>query len=886
MFSEKEFDVWSIENKIQNAAKTLIQNIRNSQPSRVVGGGKYNVSGRYPSRKMRLTIQFESHRVELASIYEKEHDPDILEYYDQPPSIKLNYPTKDDKNIGVMSTPDFFVIHKNGAYWEEWKTEEELLKLSVRSPNRYVREKNGTWRCSPGEEYAAKYGLQYKLRSSSEIDWIFQRNIIFLEDYLTDASTVVTENAKREIETLIGENLGVLLSELITSTANATSDDIYLMISREEIYVDIYKNCIAEPDTVKVYRNLEHAKAYGNIIESNYESIYEISTMNIEVGQRVLWDGVRWMIINVGEYDISLSSDTKKYINLPNDIFEAYANQGRIKGINNDNDIYPAAKHKDIILKADKEDLEIANYRYKCVKKVLSGQESDQLQVPARTIRRWIKSFKDAQEIYGNGYVGLIPDHKMKGNRTNKLPDESLEIANEFIENDYETKKQKSRFAVYGALLNECEKRGLLAPSYKTFCNMINNRKKEEQVKKRMGNRAAYKYEKFYWELTLTTPRHGDRPFEIGHIDHTELDLELIHSRIHRNLGRCWITFLSDAFARRILSVYVTFDPPSYRSVMMALRECVRRHNRLPQSIVIDGGKEFNSVYFETFLAHYEVLKKQRPPAKARFGSVIERLFGTTNTEFINNLHGNTQIMKNVRQVTKSVNPKQHAIWTLNLLHERLCIWAYEVYDTIEHPALGQKPRDAFQLGMTTSGSRPKRFVPFDDIFKIISLATTGKGCAKVQVGQGVRINCLYYWSDLMKDPGVENKQVPIRYDPYDIGIAYAYIKGNWVKCISEYYSILKGRTEKELQMITEEIRKQKKNSSMKVSITAKKIAKFIRENEEIEAIQMQRLKDFEAKQVFNNIGNQCEESKENIEKDICFEENANIKNLSVYGVY
>lgn len=58
-------------------------------PTRRVGGGRDNVSGRYPSRKMGLTIQFQSHGVELPLVYEMEHDPGVLEYYDQPPSIPL-----------------------------------------------------------------------------------------------------------------------------------------------------------------------------------------------------------------------------------------------------------------------------------------------------------------------------------------------------------------------------------------------------------------------------------------------------------------------------------------------------------------------------------------------------------------------------------------------------------------------------------------------------------------------------------------------------------------------------------------------------------------------------------------------------------------------------
>jgi putative transposase len=249
---------------------------------------------------------------------------------------------------------------------------------------------------------------------------------------------------------------------------------------------------------------------------------------------------------------------------------------------------------------------------------------------------------------------------------------------------------------------------------------------------KRRGQRAAYSQEPFYFELDLKTPRHGDRPFEISHIDHTELDIELVCSRTRQNLGRPWYTMLTDAFSRRLLAIFLTFDPPSYRSCMMVLRECVRRHGRFPQSLVVDGGKEFGSVYFDTLLARFECTKKTRPPAKARFGSVCERLFGTSNTRFIHNLAGNTQIMKNIRHVTKSVDPKRHAEWTLAELYECLCQWAYEVYDTISHPALGQTPREAFAAGLAQSGIRPHRMIAYDEEFRLWTLPTTARGQARV----------------------------------------------------------------------------------------------------------------------------------------------------------
>lgn len=76
----------------------------------------------------------------------------------------------------------------------------------------------------------------------------------------------------------------------------------------------------------------------------------------------------------------------------------------------------------------------------------------------------------------------------------------------------------------------------------------------------------------FTGKREFTTPRHGDRPWAICHLDHTQLALELVSSKTKALLGRPWVTFLSDAYSRRILAFYLTFDAPSYRSCMMVER--------------------------------------------------------------------------------------------------------------------------------------------------------------------------------------------------------------------------------------------------------------------------------------------------------------------------
>jgi putative transposase len=334
------------------------------------------------------------------------------------------------------------------------------------------------------------------------------------------------------------------------------------------------------------------------------------------------------------------------------------------------------------------------------------------------------------------------------------------------------------------------------------------------------------------------------RPFHIVHIDHTELDVEHVCSITGQKLGRSWATFVTDAYSRRLLAVSLTYDKPSYRSCMMVLRELVRRFGRFPQIIVVDGGKEFSSEYFDTLLAIYECTKKTRPPAKGRFGSVCERLFGTTNTRFIHNLQGNTQITRNVRQVTKSVNPKELAIWTLEKLYLYLRDWAYEVYDTIEHPALGQCPRDAFNRGMASTGERAHRLIPYDNEFRILTLPTTTKTTAKVFPGRGVKINYLYYWSDTFRHPEVEGTQVSVRYDPFNAGRSFAYVRGQWVECYSERYATFRDRSEREVMIATSELRRRQTRHSSQLNITANKLAHFLESVEAEEVLLRQQLAD------------------------------------------
>src|SRR2546422_674120 len=222
MLSQNAFEVWCQKLALSEQAEASLSQIRSSPPSRLVRGAAGNVSGRYPSKKMGCTIQFESHRGELAFIYQMEHDATVLKFYDQPESIKLIYTGKTGKPVGIFHTPDFFVLRSDGAGWVECKMEDHLPQLADHMPHRYVRNGDGTWSCPPGEAYAQPFGLFYRLQSSAQIDWIYQRNLRFLEDYLRFSRPPQSAEVTTAIRALVMGKPALTLLELLEGLQTGT----------------------------------------------------------------------------------------------------------------------------------------------------------------------------------------------------------------------------------------------------------------------------------------------------------------------------------------------------------------------------------------------------------------------------------------------------------------------------------------------------------------------------------------------------------------------------------------------------------------------------------------------------------------------------------------
>jgi putative transposase len=157
-----------------------------------------------------------------------------------------------------MHTPDYFVLRHNSAGWVECKTEDDLEKLLIKSPHRYVRDSDGSGCCRPGEVHASALGLDYRV-------------LQFLDDYLR-FGLGGTGDVDPVIKTTVEREAGILLLDLLVKfRAVVEPEVIYSLIASGEVYVNPSEAILAKPEHVRIFANAEVAVAY----QEKYRELYE-----------------------------------------------------------------------------------------------------------------------------------------------------------------------------------------------------------------------------------------------------------------------------------------------------------------------------------------------------------------------------------------------------------------------------------------------------------------------------------------------------------------------------------------------------------------------------------------------------------------------------------
>jgi putative transposase len=495
------FHTWSQRLRLSSETEALIASIRSSPPVRRVSGRAHNITGRYPSPKMGMSIQFESDRVEFWAIYGMERDEDVLEFYDQSSRIPLSYRAKSGRRTTQWHTPDFFVLRRESAGWEEWKPANSLDTLATEKPARYQLAGTGQWHCPPGEAYAEQFGLIYRLRSSAEFHPLEIQNLKFLQDFWAHE---VPSHPEQETLALahIQAHPGISLSELLALYPGLAVDVIWILLSTCRVFTDLSATLLMRHEHVTLYAEERQ------VPKVHQGELARLSTPLPDAP--VAWDGRLWRIEGWGEM-VHLRPEVGEPLTMPQAEFEHLKQEGSLWIVGSASPSPMTPEVRQLLTQAGSRAQQAANQR---MIHMLAYARGEPTTAPKRSVQRWWKAYQQAKETHGCGYLGLLDRVAARGNRNQRIEPASLHLLEAALQTHYAAPVGRSAAAVYRLYREQCQRQGLPPVSQQTFYRVRARFTTNEVVAKRKGTRAAYASQPFAW-LDQTTPRppgsHGTR---------------------------------------------------------------------------------------------------------------------------------------------------------------------------------------------------------------------------------------------------------------------------------------------------------------------------------------------------------------------------------------
>jgi len=440
MISPAELEQIIEQLQLPQLGREYLKRVATSPPSRRVRSTGTNVVCRFPSKKMGFVIQCESHHLELALVCVLEHDEEVIGYWDQPEAIKISYLTEAGRPVSPTTTPDYLVLRRDGLELLEVKPVDALAELAKDKPHRFVRGDDGKWHSPPAEATARTLGFSYRIWTAAEINPTLLRNIQILQDYFGADLNLVPAEVKTQIVEAVNSKLGLSFADLRQRCQTATADHFHLLIAHEGLYVDLAAVPLIDQTRVRVFTCREAADTFLSLTKTQKDDSSHTGAAN-------------------GTSAVASPQFSE-----------------------------PAVQ---VLREARPEDHAIANHRLR----ILSDSEYAQTHhAPKRTIRRWRKLFRLAEECHGCGLLGLFPRTKDRGNHCQRFSDELVTLVDRVINEVYCTPTRPNKRHAYDQLRLACEEKGFFLPSKSWFYTRLLARSKFKDTLSRQGKRAAHKY--------------------------------------------------------------------------------------------------------------------------------------------------------------------------------------------------------------------------------------------------------------------------------------------------------------------------------------------------------------------------------------------------------
>ena len=260
---------------------------------------------------------------------------------------------------------------------------------------------------------------------------------------------------------------------------------------------------------------------------------------------------------------------------------------------------------------------------------------------------------------------------------------------------------------------------------------------------------------------------------QVWQCDHTPADI-LVVDRQGGVLGRPTLTTVVDTYSRCIMGFHLGMERPSAVVTCLALRHAILPKQYrpgyepqnlwesygVPQYLYTDAGSDFTSAHMDQVANSLGiVLCLRRRPAE---GGIVERPFGTFNSEFFSTLPGYTtrELKPHLSQV------KAEACLTLEQLEGLLVRYIVDNYNQQPDARVGRASR----IGRWQSG-RMAQASPMDE--RELDLLLMRQDRRRVYQGGHIRFANLIYQGEYLG--GYVGEEVVLHYDPRDITRLYVY---------------------------------------------------------------------------------------------------------------
>ena len=305
-------------------------------------------------------------------------------------------------------------------------------------------------------------------------------------------------------------------------------------------------------------------------------------------------------------------------------------------------------------------------------------------------------------------------------------------------------------------------------PSERTVYRYCAQAPRYEHHRDADGKRGAVEYEPIHDAPSVKGSPHGQRDWQIAHVDSTPLDLALAHANQDKEIRKDTLCRMTDPYGGKLLASVTTSGPVNSMRIRDLLWDCWVRNGRLPRIIVCDWGSEHNNAWLQKACAFLTVTLIFREKSAPRKGAPVETTFSTTNRQVIHNLTGTTKLLRKARMVS-SLNIQGATLWTSEDLKELL-----EDDLTLRNELPRQRKPSPNAIAIATE----KKFGPAP----ILSLSTEQVRIAllpfvdgpKRKVSERGEVRCMgktYYSDQLVEFAG---QHIDLRRDPNKPDLVYA----------------------------------------------------------------------------------------------------------------